>query len=118
MPLNVFLAGRSPTLVSWPLGFVFPCVRDIPRIAAGVVSLPRVVLKSAGPWFTEPTDQAIGGSFAALVPYGRFYEVPSRLVGHPDVDWGAVLVSGDTTGHDTYGRETTTVTRWGHRVTG
>lgn len=116
MPLNDFLADRGPVLISWPQGFLFPCLPDIARVSAGVAQVPRVVIASPGPWFTEPTDQSLGGSFAGLVPYGRFYEVPSRVVGRPDVEWGAVLVSADTTPHDTYRLDTTTVTRWGHRV--
>ncbi|MCV7168941.1 arabinosyltransferase domain-containing protein [Mycobacterium manitobense] len=116
LPLNDFLADRGPVLISWPQGFLFPCLPDIARVSAGVAQVPRVVIASPGPWFTEPTDQSLGGSFAALVPYSRFYEVPSRVVGRPDAAWGAVLLSADPTPHDTYRRETATVTRWGHRV--
>ncbi len=113
VPLSDFLAGRSPTLVGWPLGFVFPCVHDIASVAGGVTQMPRVILAAPGPWFTETSDQYLGGTFAAVVPYGRFHEVRSRVVGHPELRWGAVLVSPEPAGGGLDESHTVRETPWG-----
>jgi arabinosyltransferase C len=105
-----FLANRGPVLVSWPQAFLFPCVRNIPRVADGLADAPGVVIEAPrrlGRLSAITTDQSQGGDFAALRPFGRLYEVPTRLAGHPDVDWGALELSGDTAARDAYTR-----TRW------
>ncbi len=107
---NEFLAGRGPVLVSWPQAFLFPCVRDIVGVADGLADAPRVVIEAPrrhGRLSAITTDQSQGGDFAALRPFGQLYEVPTRLAGHPDVDWGALELSGDTAARDTYQRSTT-----------
>jgi cell wall arabinan synthesis protein/EmbC-like arabinotransferase in arabinogalactan biosynthesis/arabinosyltransferase-like concanavalin domain-containing protein len=109
---NEFLAGRGPVLVSWPQAFLFPCVRDIVGVADGLADAPRVVIEAPrreGRLSAITTAQDQGGNFAAIRPYGRLYEVPTRLAGHPDIDWGAVQLSADPATHDTYQRTTTHV---------
>ena len=114
--LNDFLAGRSPVLLSWPQGFLFPCIRDIPRVAAGVAQTPGAVIESPRPFFLEDRDQAIGGTFAGLARYGDLQEVSGRLRGHPEVDWGTVLVADPAASRDAYDLTTTREVRWGfHR---
>lgn len=108
VPLNEFLADRGPVLVSWPQAFLFPCVHDVPTVSAGVATMPRTVIESPRPWLADDRKRDIGGVFAAVVGFGDLHEIPSRLVGHPEVDWGSVQVSGDTTARDAYLR---TVTR-------
>ncbi|MGH3754094.1 MAG: arabinosyltransferase domain-containing protein [Pseudonocardiaceae bacterium] len=107
--LTQFLADHGPVLVSWPQAFLFPCVRDIAGVANGLAAAPRAVIESSRRHglASEPTEQNVGGSFAALRLFGRLYEVPTRLVGHPDVDWGALYLSGDTAARDAYQRSTT-----------
>ncbi|MGB9280342.1 MAG: arabinosyltransferase domain-containing protein [Pseudonocardiaceae bacterium] len=110
--LNEFLAGRGPVLVSWPQAFLFPCVRDIVGVADGLADAPRVVIEAPrrlGRLSAVTTAQDQGGDFAAIRPYGRLYEVPTRLAGHPDVDWGALQLSADTAAHDTYQHTTSHV---------
>ncbi len=112
---NEFLAGRGPVLVSWPQAFLFPCVRDIVGVADGLADAPRVVIEAPrreARLSAITTAQDQGGNFAAIRPYGRLYEVPTRLAGHPDVDWGALQLSADTASHDTY-QHTTTSSRYG-----
>ncbi|MGH3833220.1 MAG: arabinosyltransferase domain-containing protein, partial [Pseudonocardiaceae bacterium] len=102
-----FLAGRGPVLVSWPQAFLFPCVHKIPGVADGLADAPEVVIEAPrrlGRLSAITTDQRYGGDFAALRPFGRLYEVPTRLAGHPDVDWGALELSGDTAARDAYTR--------------
>ncbi|MGH3525951.1 MAG: arabinosyltransferase domain-containing protein [Pseudonocardiaceae bacterium] len=109
---NEFLAGRGPVLVSWPQAFLFPCVRDIVGVADGLADAPRVVIEAPrrlGRLSAITTAQDQGGDFAAIRPYGRLYEVPTRLIGHPDVDWGALQLSADTAAHDTYQHTTSHV---------
>jgi arabinosyltransferase C len=113
---NEFLAGRGPVLVSWPQAFLFPCVRDIVGVADGLADAPRVVIEAPrreGRLSAITTAQDQGGDFAAIRPYGRLYEVPTRLAGHPDVDWGALQLSADTAAHDSYQHTTTSSSRYG-----
>ncbi|MGH3888156.1 MAG: arabinosyltransferase C-terminal domain-containing protein [Pseudonocardiaceae bacterium] len=114
--LNEFLAGRGPVLVSWPQAFLFPCVQDIPGVAAGLATAPRAVIEAPrrhGRLSAITTDQSQGGDFAALRPFGRLYEVPTRLAGHPDVDWGALQLTDYPYARDAYERRTTRAHRWG-----
>jgi arabinosyltransferase B len=106
--LTAFLADNGPVLTAWPMGFVFPCVRNIAEVSGGVAQTPRTVIESPRPRATEDRQRDIGGTFAELNIFGKLHEVPSRLRGHPDVDWGSVWVSGDTAARDSYRR---TVTR-------
>jgi len=108
--LNEFLAGHGPVLVSWPQAFLFPCVRDIVGVADGLAAAPHAVIEAPRRYAGHSaitTDQSQGGDFAALRPFGRLYEVPTRLTGHPDLDWGALHLSADPTPRDTYHRTTT-----------
>jgi arabinosyltransferase C len=102
--LTEFLAGRGPVLVSWPQAFLFPCVRAIVGVANGLAAAPRAVIADwrHGQLEAVITDQSRGGDFAGLRLFGRLHEVPTRLVGHPEVDWGAVQLSGDTAARDAY----------------
>ncbi len=112
--LSAFLASHGPVLIAWPMPFLFPCVRNIVRVAHGLAQAPRSVVVSPGPWFTEPMDQSVGGDFAALAHFGRLYEVPTRVIGHPELDWGALLVSADQSARDAYDVRITDVSRAGH----
>ncbi|HEX8760597.1 MAG TPA: arabinosyltransferase domain-containing protein [Pseudonocardiaceae bacterium] len=105
--LNEFLADRGPVLVSWPQAFLFPCVRDIAEVADGLAHAPRAVIEAPrrhGRLSAIATDQSQGGVFAALRPFGRLYEVPTRLAGHPGVDWGALHLPDYPSTRDTYQR--------------
>ena len=104
--LTDFLTGRDPVLLSWPMAFLFPCVRDVVTVAAGVATTPRVVIESPRPFFVDDRRREIGGVFAALSQPGLLHEVPSRLVGHPDLDWGSVELF-DGGGRDAYQRTVT-----------
>jgi arabinosyltransferase C len=107
---NQFLAVRGPVLVSWPQAFLFPCVRNIVRVADGLAGAPEVVIEAPrreGRLSAITTAQDQGGDFAAIRPFGRLYEVPTRLAGHPDVDWGALELSADTAERDAYQHTTT-----------
>jgi arabinosyltransferase B len=108
--LNRFLAAHGPVLITWPQSFLFPCVHNIATVAGGLAQTPATVIESPRPWSTDDRDPHVGGSFAELAVFGDLHEIPSRLVGHPDVDWGAVLVSGDTAGRDAYQRTVTEMT--------
>jgi len=107
VPLNDFLADNGPVLISWPQSFLFPCVQNIAAVSGGLAQTPRTVVESPRPWFTEDRNPDLGGTFAGLAAFGQLNEIPSRLIGHPEVDWGSVLVSGDTPTPDNYVRSTT-----------
>lgn len=113
VPLNDFLADNGPVLVSWPQSFMFPCIRDIPTVSGSVAETPRVVIESPRPWLTEDRDADIGGTFAGLVAFEPLNEIPSRVVGHPELDWGSVRIPGDTASPDAYARNTIRVEVWG-----
>ncbi len=105
--LTEFLASHGPVLVSWPQAFLFPCVRDTVRVGDGLADTPRVVIEAprvSGRLSAVTTDQGEGGDFAAIRLFGRLYEVPTRLAGHPEIDWGSLELSGDTAARDAYTR--------------
>ena len=113
VPLNDFLAANGPVLISRPQSFLFRCVHDIATVSGGVAETPRTVIESPRPWSTEDRNPSLGGTFTGLAMFGQLHEIPSRLVGHPDVDWGSVSVSGDTATRDDYVRSTTRAVVWG-----
>lgn len=110
VPLNRFLAAHGPVLISWPESFLFPCVRNIATVRGAVAQTPVTIIESPRPWLTDDRNPDIGGTFAELAESGELHEIPSRLIGHPEVDWGAVKVSGDTAARDAYQRTVTEVT--------
>jgi arabinosyltransferase C len=100
--LNQFLASHGPVLVSWPQAFLFPCVHNIVTVADGIAETPRTVIEAPrrfGRLSAITTDPMQGGVFAALRPYGELREIPTRLAGHPGIDWGTLHLS---TARDTY----------------
>ena len=100
--LNGFLAANGPVLVGWPQAFLFPCVRDIPAVSGGLATTPRTVIESPRPWLSDDRKADIGGTFHELTVFGDLREIPSRLRGAPDVDWGSVFVSADPADPDAY----------------
>ena len=113
VPLNDFLANRGPVLIGWPVAFLFPCVHNIPVVSDGLAQTPSVVIEGPRPRFDEERDRHLGGTFAELDVFGKLGEVPTRLVGHADVDWGALFVPYDDTPRDAYQRKTTRILRSG-----
>ncbi|MBJ7338620.1 arabinosyltransferase domain-containing protein [Mycolicibacterium sp.] len=104
--LTAFLDSRGPVLIGWPVAFLFPCIRDIVTVSAGVATTPRTVIESPRPFLDDDRRREIGGVFAALTEFGALHEIPSRLVGHPEVDWGTVQVYDDVA-RDAYQRTVT-----------
>jgi arabinosyltransferase C len=85
-------------------------VHNVATVSGGLAQTPGTVIESPRPWSTDDRDPNIGGTFAELAVFGALHEIPSRLVGHPEIDWGSVLVSGDNAARDAYGRTVTEVT--------
>ena len=103
--LTAFLASHRPVLVSWPQAFLFPCVQDIVEVAGGLATAPRSVIEAPrihGRLSAVTTAQDQGGVFAAIRPFSRLYEIPTRLTGHPEADWGALQLPGDPAFRDAY----------------
>lgn len=93
VPLNDFLGANGPVLVNWPIAFLFPCVTDVVGVAHGVAAAPRVIVEPPGRYAelaAVSTAPTAGGNFAALRTLSRRAEVPTRLLGHPETDWGSV----------------------------
>ncbi|WNV74799.1 arabinosyltransferase domain-containing protein [Geodermatophilus sp. DSM 44513] len=113
--LQTFLAGRGDVLVDWPLAWHVPCVQDLPVVSDGLAQTPEVLLAAPPDYaaisdITYRTDQ--GGSFAGVtLADGR--EVPSRLVGAPQEEWGRVVLLDHGIDRDAYDRVTTTTPLWG-----
>ncbi|TPG25637.1 arabinosyltransferase domain-containing protein [Mycolicibacterium hodleri] len=101
--LTEFLEGQGPVLIVWPMAFLFPCVRNTVTVSAGVATTPRTVIESPRPFLIDDRRREIGGVFATLTEFGVLHEIPSRLVGHPEVDWGTVEVYDDVA-RDAYRR--------------
>jgi hypothetical protein len=116
--LTEYLADNGPVLMSWPTSFVFPCVGNIARVEDGVAQTPGVIIEPPRPYFSEDRDPSIGGTFAAVAQIDSVREVPSRMVGHPDIDWGTVLVVPARPRHDGYERTVTREVRWGFDAAG
>jgi arabinosyltransferase B len=104
IPLTDVLASHGPVLIGWPQGFLFPCVHNIAEVSDGLAQTPGIVIESPRPRFAEDRDQRFGGTFRELAMFGRLHEIPTQLRGHPDIDWGAVLVSEDPAARDAYQR--------------
>jgi arabinosyltransferase C len=95
--LPEFLAANGPVLVNWPIAFLFPCVRNIVTVAHGAVRAPRAVLAPARRYDGlggQSLDPLVAGDFAVLQSLGSLGEVPTRIVGHPDLDWGSLRLAG------------------------
>lgn len=116
--LTAFLAEHGPVLISWPQSFLFPCVHDITRVSGGVAQTPRMVIESPRPFFEEDRNPDLGGSFAGLTTFDDLHEVPTRLVGHPEVDWGTVRVAPADPVRDAYAVSTDRRVVWGVDDTG
>jgi len=92
-----FLASNGPVLVNWPIAFLFPCVRDVVTVAHGIAGAPRAVLGPARRYDAlggQSLDPLAAGDFAVLHSLGTLGEVPTRVVGHPDLDWGSLQLAG------------------------
>ncbi|TRW86365.1 hypothetical protein FK535_07875 [Mycolicibacterium sp. 018/SC-01/001] len=118
IPLTAFLAANGPVLISWPQSFLFPCVHNIAQVSGGLAETPRTVIESPRPWLTEDRDPAVGGTFAGLTGSAVLGEIPSRVIGHPDLDWGTVRVVDTRFERDSYARNTTRTTVRGVGATG
>jgi arabinosyltransferase C len=71
-------------------------VHDIVEVTDGLAGTPHAVLEAPrfhGRLSAITTDPTQGGVFAGLRFYGELREIPTRLAGHPDVDWGTLQLS-------------------------
>ena len=100
--LNQFLEENGPVLISWPQSFLFPCVHNTVEVSAGIAQTPRTVIESPRPFFAEDRNMAIGGTFAAIAMSGELHEVPTRLVEHPEIDWGTLMTAPADEVRDSY----------------
>ena len=111
--LNKFLEDNGPVLISWPQSFLFPCVHNIVGVSGGIAQTPRTVIESPRPFFIEDRNPSVGGTFAAAAMFGELHEVPTRLVGHPEVDWGTLMTTPADQVRDDYALTRTREMRWG-----
>ena len=103
----------GPVLPDWPLAWHVPCV-DLPTVADGLAQSPAVIIAmpQGDPGAPIAYTESQGGSFAG-VDQAVAHEVPSRLVGAPQENWGRVLRLDYPLGRDLYDRSTDQVTLWG-----
>jgi len=118
VPLERFLAGRSPVFVDWPVIFAVPCQRDLPVVAGGLAEAPAAIVAVPNTrgadklWYRAArlsyrTETA--GSFVGVYSVGRVTEVDSRLVGDPGRAWGRVLLVDYGMARDAYSTRATRV---------
>ncbi|MGY1719537.1 arabinosyltransferase domain-containing protein [Blastococcus sp. SYSU DS0552] len=113
--LQAFLDGRGPVLPDWPLAWHVPCVGNFPVVADGLAQTPTVVIAAPGGYADLASIAYLpeqGGSFAG-VSMAQAREVPSRLVGAPQREWGHVLELDYPLGRDLYDRATEQISLWG-----
>jgi arabinosyltransferase C len=111
--LPEFLRAHSPVLIAWPIAFLFPCVTDVVTVGRGLAQAPVSVLEAPRRYSglsAATTDATIGGTYAALRDVGALGQVTTRLAGHPELDWGDLLLTGYPAGRDAY-RATVSWTR-------
>lgn len=114
--LRDFLAVRGPVLVDWPLAFLLPCVLDRPRVAGGLAAAPAVRVMPPETYAGLAgiaTDRGQGGSFLGVGTQARAVEVPTRLVGAPDLEWGHLVLLDHGLALDTYRVTRAAVVTWG-----
>jgi hypothetical protein len=113
--LQTWLSEQSgPVLPDWPLAWHLPCVGNLPTVADGLAQTPGIII--AAPRSYGAANIAYlagqGGSFTG-VNAARSVEVPSRLIGDPQEEWGHVIRLDYPLGRDLYDRSTEHVTLWG-----
>ena len=120
MRLDRFLDDRGPVLVDWPIAFAFPCRIDAPAVRGGLAQTPRVIIRTPRR-YGEGVDMTyipeLGGTFYGLKSGAAWIEVPSRVVGDPDIEWGQVMVPLTPRPNDNYTASTTTSRAPGHQPT-
>ena len=111
--LPEFLRAHSPVLIAWPIAFLFPCVTDVVTVSRGLAQAPVSVLEAPRRYSglsAATTDATIGGTYAPLRDVGGLGQVTTRLAGHPELDWGDLLLTAYPAARDTY-RATVSWTR-------
>ena len=114
--LRQYLAAHSPVLVAWPVAFLFPCASDPVAVRGGLAQAPLSVLEAPQQYSAiseATTDASIGGNFAPLRTLGGLGEITTGLAGHPDLDWGDLLLTNYPSARDTYHTTTTWTRVWG-----
>ncbi|WP_346619999.1 arabinosyltransferase domain-containing protein [Blastococcus montanus] len=112
--LQDYLDGTGPVLPDWPLAWHLPCVSDFPVVSDGLAETPAVIV-GAPNWHGGARIAYIpseGGSFAGVSQADR-QEVPSRLEGAPQEEWGHVIRLDYPLARDQYDRSTDQTMLWG-----
>ena len=105
--LREFLDHHGPTLVAWPVAFLFPCITNRVAVHDGLAQAPATVLEAPQRYSglsAATTDPHIGGDFTALRTLGRLGEISTRLAYRPGTDWGDLLLTDYPASTDTYQR--------------
>lgn len=105
VPLRAFLTGAEPTLVDWPIGFLFPCRTDYPNVGQGLAQAPRTLVMPPSGDNSMTFDSQAGGVFAGLPMISQHFETPSRLKGAPEHTWGHVYSVKYSIDRDAYDTE-------------
>jgi len=100
-------AGRGPVLIDFQMAFLLPCQREIPRVAGGLAQAPVAVIEPSRryPPGELPTSTIAGGNFVALNTEAQRRELPTRLRGSPDVEWGHLVLLDYPLARDAYAVE-------------
>ncbi|MCI2418679.1 arabinosyltransferase domain-containing protein [Saccharopolyspora sp. K220] len=122
VPLAEYLRGKAPVLVDWSMTWNVPCVRDMPRVAGGLVEPPAYLLNPSaelGFGGTAAYQRGIGGTFAGVSEVGTREEIPTRLLGvekTPDyADWGHLIVVDYPLPGNDFDVQSVPFPRWGWR---
>ncbi|QUG99548.1 arabinosyltransferase domain-containing protein [Saccharopolyspora erythraea] len=109
VPLPEVLDAQGPTLVDWPMGLLFPCRIDYPRVSGGTADSPGVLVAPPAGEASMAYDPGLGGVFAGVPMQSRRIELPSRLRDAPGVRWGHVYAVSYDIERDVYDRQVSRV---------
>lgn len=90
VPLGDVLARQQPTLIDWPISFLFPCHAGYPKVGRGTAESPALLVTPPEGEGSMAFDPQVGGVFAGALASSERIELPSRLRDEPGVPWGHV----------------------------
>ncbi len=120
VPMREYLQDKAPILADWSMNWSAPCVRDMPRVAGGLVEPPAYLFmppSKTGFGGIAAYARSVGGSFAGVSDLGSQEEIPTRLLGVEDkpeyAEWGRLVAVNYPLPGNGFDVTDVPVSRWG-----